>query len=154
LRYPIGEAGGEGVEPPARVFTILLVEDNRSDAFIIREILRRRGLDAGLQVITDGDLALKFWDRVENDGPCPDLVLLDLNLPKLSGIQVLQRIRGAKRCQNVPVVIVSSSKSPADVASAEALGVSVYFQKSTDLAAFMELGAVVAGLLPQGGEKV
>ncbi len=128
----------------------MLVEDNRNDVYIIQEILKRSGLDAHLQVSSDGDQALKLWDTIENDAeaPCPQLVLLDLNLPKASGVEILARIRRGKRCAAIPVVIVTSSKSPLDLAATQALGASAYFQKTADLTEFMELGRVILELLP------
>ncbi len=126
-----------------------MVEDNRSDVFIIKEILKRDRLEAGLHVVNDGAQAINFWDGIENDSEasCVDLVLLDLNIPKISGIEVLRRIRSGTRCADVPVVVVTSSRSPADLEAIEALKASAYFQKPNDLSAYMELGTVIRKLI-------
>jgi CheY-like chemotaxis protein len=127
------------------------VEDNRSDIFVVKEILKQLELETSLQVARDGEQALKFWASVENDlqDPCPDLVLLDLNIPKVSGLEVLSRIRGSRHCAGVPVVILTSSDSRDDLAAIRSLNASAYFRKPADLAAFMELGKVIQRLLPE-----
>jgi DNA-binding response OmpR family regulator len=76
------------------------------------------------------------------------MVLLDLNLPKVSGGQILSHIRGRQALAGLPVIVLTSSDSVADRDSALALGANVYFRKSTDLQSFMELGEVVKKLLP------
>ena len=93
---------------------ILLVEDNTADVYLFRKALLGAELNFELTVIEDGGRAIAF---VRGEGeyagsPVPDLVVLDLSLPKNDGIQVLEAIRATKRFANVPVVITSSSPSP------------------------------------------
>jgi CheY-like chemotaxis protein len=130
---------------PSKAPTILLVEDNRSDIFIITEILKQSGLAAGLHVVMDGADALSYWN--DESKPCVDLLLLDLNIPKITGLEVLAQIRAGQRCPGVPVIVVTSSKSAEDIAALRALDASAYFQKPNDLAAFMRLGKVVQEIL-------
>ena len=105
-----------------------------------------------LQIASDGDHALKFWDNIDADpeAACPALVLLDLNLPRVSGLEILSRIRKCRRCAEVPVVIVTSSDSPHDLAAVSALNIAGYFQKPSDLAEYMGLKRIILQALPGG----
>src|SRR5579863_6274406 len=89
---------------------VLVVEDNAADANLIEEVLAEEQVQCVLHILQDGAKAIDFIDRVDTDSsyPRPDLVLLDLNLPKVSGEQVLQRIRTSPRCEKTQVLIVSS----------------------------------------------
>ena len=91
----------------------------------------------------------KFFDAVEADKNirCPVLVLLDMNLPKRSGNEVLNHLRQSTRCRAARVIIVSSSDSPRDRASVADLGVAGYFRKPSDYAGFMRLGPLVKAVL-------
>lgn len=130
---------------------ILLVEDAEPDVFLVREALRRAGVKPNLRVLEDGEQAADFIDTLDTDAStvCPDLVLLDLNLPKKNGNQVLERMRRSPRCAGVPVVVITSSDSPADRSRAARLGATRYFQKPSRLDEFMKLGHLVRDLLPQ-----
>jgi CheY-like chemotaxis protein len=134
---------------------LLLVEDNPADADLVEEALNEAHLEYRLSVMRDGVQAIGFIDRLEANpaSPCPVLVLLDLNLPKVSGIEVLNRVRVSPACQTVKVLIISSSNSLADRQLSIQQGASEYFHKPSSLAGFMELGSIVRGLLetvPQG----
>jgi CheY-like chemotaxis protein len=76
-------------------------------------------------------------------GPCPDVILLDLNLPKADGATVLAEFRKREECAHTPVIIVTSSDAQADRARVAKLGVTRYFRKPTDLNAYLQLGAIV-----------
>lgn len=80
---------------------------------------------------------------------CPDLVLLDLNLPRATGSRVLTRIRQSRRCEATPIIIITSSDSPLDRENSANLGATDYFQKPGDLAGFMQLGRIVRDALGQ-----
>jgi len=127
-----------------------LVEDSEGDVFLVRRALQKHGLKHDLIVARNGEEALRLLDQAEK-GPAadvPQMVLLDLNLPKVSGGQILSHIRGRQALAGLPVIVLTSSDSVADRDSALALGANVYFRKSTDLQSFMELGEVVKKLLP------
>jgi len=130
--------------------TVLLVEDNEMDVFVIREVLDRCGLSFGLQVAVDGQDALQYLHSLAEDekSPCPALVLLDLNLPKVSGIEVLMQLRSASQCDRTRVIVISSSDSESDREAAERLGADAYFRKPAALTAYMELAHVINRLLP------
>lgn len=130
-------------------FRIVLVEDAEPDVFLVREALERAGLESELEVLDDGEKAVDFIDRLDQDPTvgCPHLVLLDLNLPKKSGAQVLERVRQSPVCGDVPVVILTSSESPADKERAAQFKATEYFKKPSRLDEFMKLGPLVRDLL-------
>lgn len=126
----------------------MLAEDNPGDVYLIREALQLQDFEFDLVVQQDGEQMLAFLDRIEaGEAPCPDLVLLDLNLPKRSGETLLERMRESPLYAQVPVIIVTSSASPRDRETASRLGASSYFQKPSDFEEFMRLGAIVRLLL-------
>lgn len=128
---------------------VLVVEDNPADAYLIGEALAQEQLATGLKIIRDGEKAVEFFDLVDADPsvPCPAVVLLDLNLPKVSGEEVLKRIRLSPRCAQTKVLIVSSSNAPSDRELAISFGATDYFRKPSSLDQFMELGPKVRELL-------
>jgi CheY-like chemotaxis protein len=134
--------------PRAEGRIVLLVEDNPMDVFIIGEILRESGLDVQLEVVKDGQAALCYLDDAGGqDAPAvPDLLLLDLNLPKVPGIEVLRRLRNDPKLRAMPVVIVTSSMAPPDRIATQQLGAAGYFQKPNDLNAYRRLVDIVRGI--------
>ena len=131
---------------------MLLVEDNPTDVFVIKELVEGCGLNLRLHVAGDGQDALSYLQEVAGDesSPCPALVLLDLNVPKVPGIELLRRIRCGPRCHRTPVIVVTSSCAEGDRAAAERLGAEAYFQKPDDLAAYTELAQLIKRTLRQG----
>ncbi|MGD0361757.1 MAG: response regulator [Bryobacteraceae bacterium] len=128
---------------------ILLVEDNPADANLVEEAIAEAQLECGLSIVRDGLAALEFIDRLDADPdhPRPDIVLLDLNLPKIGGEEVLRRVRANAWCGTAKVLIVSSSDAPADRERAMLLGASDYFRKPSNLDQFMELGPRIRAVL-------
>lgn len=124
---------------------ILLAEDNPGDVFLVQRALETYHIEHQLHVVKDGAEALDYLTRMGTVGrvPCPDLLLLDLNLPKVDGPQVLKHFRQHPECAQTPVIVVSSSNAERDRARLAPLGISGYFRKPTDLEAFLQLGAVV-----------
>lgn len=129
-----------------------MVEDSRTDIFLIREAMERGGVGADVDVVRDGQAATRYLDEIDanEQAPRPDLVLLDLNLPKKSGDQVLQHLRESVRCKDAKVLIVSSSDALPDRTAAESFAVDGYFKKPTSYAAFMRLSDLVMELLEPG----
>jgi CheY-like chemotaxis protein len=124
------------------------VEDSKADLFLIREALSAAGVIATLYVVSDGQEAIQFLDNVDNRVvPCPDLVLLDLNIPKKDGTEVLRHLRQSAGCKKSLVLIVTSSDSSRDRAAVNALGTNGYFRKPSVYADFLKLGEVVRSLL-------
>lgn len=127
---------------------ILLAEDNFGDVLLVEQALTEHQVDHELHVVADGDEALQFLDRMGEVGepPCPDVLLLDLNLPKVEGPKVLQQFRKHPACAETPVIVVTSSDAPRDRKRVEALGATAYFRKPSELSEFMTLGALVKEL--------
>jgi CheY-like chemotaxis protein len=148
------ESDSEGSGDPG-LRTVLLVEDNSTDVFVIREVIDRCELDLNLRVATDGQDAVHYFqDLARAEKPaCPALVLLDLNIPKVAGVEVLRHLRGATPCSRTPVIVVTSSRAEADRLAVERLGVEAYFQKPTSLAAYMQLGHLIKQLLDLGSRQ-
>src|SRR5262249_7095276 len=103
-----------GDETTTTVFRhILIVEDNEADAFLIEEAIRATKLPLFLHVARNGEQAIQFFDRADraSDAPCPALVILDINLPRKPGYEVLKHMRRGRRCGRTPVIVVSTSDS-------------------------------------------
>ncbi len=123
---------------------VLLVEDSAADVYLIREALKGENLEFDLQVIQDGEEAAKLLMALENSRQSwPDVVLLDLNMPRCEGREVLQRIKQTPGGHSIPVIVITSSNSPADREDVFKLGATSYFRKPSDLNEFLKIGAVV-----------
>ena len=122
---------------------IMLVEDNPADVELVREALDSVNLSHVLQVAPDFENAKHQIDSISHGAPCPDVLLMDLNLPQGSGLELLRIFRANPKWQTVPVIVVSSSDSGRDRDLAARLGANHYFRKPIDLKEFMELGAIV-----------
>jgi CheY-like chemotaxis protein len=128
---------------------VLLVEDSPADIYIVRESLKKHMKEINLQVLNDGEKAFALIEAAEADesAPSPALLILDLNLPKRSGQEILRRIRQSSKLGRIPVVIFTSSDSPSDRAETTRLGATAYFRKPADLEEFMCIGKVVQSVL-------
>jgi DNA-binding response OmpR family regulator len=128
---------------------ILLIEDAEPDVFLVREALKSAGLDFRLTVLDDGEKAIQFIDALDRSGNqvCPQVILLDLNLPRCSGDEILGHIRNSDRCKNIPVLVITSSDSPRDKVNVFSLGASIYFRKPSRLDEFLRLGPLVRELV-------
>ncbi len=128
---------------------ILLVEDNPADINLVEEALEEAQLDCCLHIMRDGVRAVEFLEQLdaEPDRPAPQVVLLDLNLPKIGGEEVLKRVRLSPKCEGVKVMIISSSDAPGDRERMMKLGATDYFRKPSGLAQFMLLGPKVRALI-------
>jgi two-component system, chemotaxis family, response regulator Rcp1 len=110
---------------------ILLVEDNEGDIRLMREILREINPTARLHVVTDGAEAMDFlrYQGRHIDAPRPNVILLDLNLPKLHGREVLARVKANPHLQTIPVIVLTSSLAEFDIESCYQLMASSYLRK-------------------------
>ncbi len=131
-----------------------LIEDSATDVFVIKDILRACALEFDLRVISDGDSALSLLRSVEDNEHLapPGLILLDLNVPKVHGIEVLAALRKARRCAKAPVIVVTSSDSPSDLKAIHELGSKAYFRKPHNLDEFMKLTDVIKLVLDSARE--
>ena len=120
---------------------ILLVEDSPGDADLAREALEESKLKNNLFVVTDGIQAMEFLHRKGDyaDVPRPDLVILDLNLPRKDGREVLKEIKEDDNLKRIPVVILTTSKAEEDVLKTYNLHANCYISKPLDLDKFLEV---------------
>jgi len=137
------------------VLHLLLAEDNPGDVLLVQEALQQHRILHELHVVRDGAAALEFVRRMGQPGeaPCPDLILMDLNLPKVDGPQVLGEFRKHPACAHTPVIVVTSADTPMDRARLTRFGIARYFRKPSDYEAFLQLGALVREIVgEQAGE--
>lgn len=127
-----------------RQVEILLVEDNPDDVELTLHALRKENLANSIHVARDGEEALEFLfcngthaDRTLD--PPPKLILLDLKLPKVDGMEVLKRLKGDARTKTIPVVILTSSKEERDLVEGYNLGANSYIQKPVDFDQFRQI---------------
>jgi len=113
---------------------ILLVEDNPNDAELTLRALKQRNLANQVFVCRDGAEALDFF--ANGATPVPKVVLLDLKLPKVDGLEVLRRLKGESRTKAIPIVVLTSSREEPDILRAYELGANSYIVKPVDFEAF------------------
>ena len=126
---------------------VLLIEDNPGDADLIRETLETDRLQLQLSVVTDDPSALAFLAREAPyaSAPTPDLVLLDLNIPKLDGREVLAAMKARDDVRHIPVVVLTSSDAERDIVQSYRLGASCYLTKPLDFTAFRNIVRAIEG---------
>ncbi|MEO8592456.1 MAG: response regulator [Candidatus Solibacter sp.] len=136
-------------EPVDLAARILVIEDNFSDVFLLRRALNKQNMLFDLVHLSDGTAALAFVRRqgAYAQTVVPNLILLDLNLSKYSGEDILREIRQASYLDGVPVWVWSSSRSRHDEAMLKDLGVSRFITKPAGLGQFMEIGKTIKDLL-------
>jgi two-component system, chemotaxis family, response regulator Rcp1 len=140
------------VVPAAR---ILVIEDNRSDVFLLDRALKKQDFRFELVHLLNGNEALPFIRRqgVYAAAAIPDLILVDLNLSKYTGEDILREIRSASHLGGVPVCVWSSSRSRRDEALVKDLGISRFITKPCGLDQFMEIGKIIKDLLATPGSR-
>jgi len=126
-----------------RANTILLVEDNADDEELTLRAFKRSKVLNQVEVVRDGAEALDYLFatgvHAERDPKAmPSVILLDLKLPKLSGLEVLRRVRADERTRRIPVVVLTSSNEEKDILSSYGLGANSFVRKPVDFAQFME----------------
>lgn len=136
-----------------RHYRIFIAEDNPADVYLLRRALEQTGLSFDLTVVADGAEALQF---VHAEGPyaaapAPDLMILDLNLPKEEGVTVLAETRNNPRLEGVPVAVLTSSASPQDRKRTLEFHIAEYLVKPFDLSGFLKIGEIVKNLLLPSG---
>jgi len=128
-----------------RAIEILLVEDNPGDVRLTQEALKENKIRNNLHVAKDGIEAMKFLRQINGfkNAPRPDLVLLDLNLPKKDGREVLAEIKTDEKLRAIPVVILTTSDAEDDVARAYQMYANCYVRKPIDLNRFIDVVKVI-----------
>ena len=124
----------------AKPAQILLVEDNPGDVRLTREAFKQGRIENDLHVVSDGTDALDFlYQRGEfEDAPRPDLILLDLNLPRTDGEEVLEELKGDDSLRSIPVIVLTSSEAEEDIVRSYELHANAYLTKPVDPDEFIE----------------
>jgi chemotaxis family two-component system response regulator Rcp1 len=125
--------------------TILLGEDNPADVYLIRQALEEHGVKYTLEIASHGGEMISALTNRRSDPP--DLIVLDLNLPRFDGLEILKSIRDNSYLKSIPVVILTSSDSPRDKVAAAELGADCYIRKPSRLDEFMAIGKTLQSLL-------
>ena len=120
---------------------ILLIEDNPMDVDLTRRAFARRKLVNPLEIARDGQEALDYFRRWEAGDPQPSVILLDLKLPKVDGLEVLRQLKSHPVFRVIPVVILTTSAEERDIQAAYQLGVNSYIVKPVDFDKFMDVAA-------------
>jgi DNA-binding response OmpR family regulator len=136
-----------------RAARILVIEDNASDVFLLNRALKKQDFPFELVRLLNGGEALAFIRRqgAYAEAAIPDLILMDLNLAKYTGEDILREIRAVKHLAGVPVCVWSSSQSRRDQCVLKNLGVSQFITKPSGLDQFMEIGKTIKDLLSGAG---
>ncbi len=126
---------------------IWVVEDNPPDVILLKHALKTHGVSADLDVIQDGESAIRrLTELAGGSGLPPDLVILDINLPRHDGTEILARIASNRAISGLSVVVMTSSDSPAEHARVQGLGAEL-IRKAVDLDGFLAIGGALRNLL-------
>jgi CheY-like chemotaxis protein len=131
---------------------VLIVEDNLGDVELLRMALHTANLDCDVTVIDDGRDALDYFANPAS--PLPDLVVMDLNLPKNDGLEILEAMRANPRFERVPVAVFSSSSSPQERARVANLHVDRFIAKPPDLDEYLNIGWTLKDLLAKPASSI
>jgi chemotaxis family two-component system response regulator Rcp1 len=120
---------------------ILLVEDNPGDVRLTQEAFDEARINNDLHVVNDGEAALQFVEQRESyaDAPRPDLILLDLNLPKVDGLDVLEHVKSEESLRRIPVVVLTSSEAEEDIVESYEQHTNAYLTKPIDPGEFVDV---------------
>ena len=124
---------------PATLPPILLVEDNPMDLDLTLRAFNKKKFSNTIQIARDGEEALAYFARWEAGQPLPAVILLDINLPKVNGLEVLQKLKEHPVFRRIPVVVLTSSRENSDLKTAYDLGVNSYIEKPVSFSKFIEV---------------
>lgn len=124
-----------------RPINILLVEDNPGDVELTEDALRRSKVATKVSVVTDGEDAMDYLrqQRTYEEETMPDLVLLDLNLPRKDGMEVLKEMKADSNLRHIPVVVLTTSEAERDILASYELGANCFISKPVDLTEFRKI---------------
>ena len=120
-----------------KAVNILLIEDNEGDILLTTEAFEESKIVNNLKVIKDGKEAIRYFEGLTNNDEKPSLVLLDVNLPKVSGHEVLSYIKSNLKYQSIPVIMLTTSSSERDILTAYKNHVNCYITKPIEVSDFM-----------------
>lgn len=122
---------------------ILLVEDNPMDVDLTLRAFKKRNLANPIEIARDGEEAVAFIEKWEKGAPVPAIVLLDLKLPKVDGLEVLRRIKSHPIYRAIPVVILTTSSQDGDIRKAYEIGANSYIVKPVEFDKFMDVAVQI-----------
>jgi len=122
---------------------ILLIEDNPMDVDLTRRAFARRRVINPIEGARDGEEALKYLEKWESGEPLPVVVLLDINLPKINGLEILHQFKTSTLAQKIPVIVLTTSAEDRDVQTAYKLGANSYIVKPVDFEKFVDVAAQI-----------
>lgn len=124
---------------------ILLIEDNKGDQVIMQEALNEAQVDCQLNIVQDGVEAMCFLNKEKEykDAPRPDLILLDLNLPRKNGREVLIEIKKSPKLEHIPLLVLSNSSSKQDICECYSLKANAYIGKPSKFQDFVDLANII-----------
>src|SRR5579872_1614732 len=125
-------------------FTILVVEDNPEEALLLQRAFKRTGMDIAVQFVVNGEEAIDYLSGAEQfrdraSFPEPDLVIMDLKMPRKGGFEVLEWFRNLQESALIPIIVLTASNREADVQRAYSLGANSYFIKPTSFDEFRDM---------------
>ena len=127
------------MNPSPQMPPIMVVEDNPMDLDLTLRAFSKKRFGNNILVARDGEEALAFFPRWEGGDPIPAVILLDINMPKVSGLEVLRQLKTHERFRRIPVVMLTSSREDRDLKAAYDLGVNSYIEKPVSFSKFMEV---------------
>lgn len=123
--------------------TILLVEDNPMDVDLTKRAFAMNKLPVAIEVASDGEQALEFVTRWDQGVPLPRVILLDLKLPKIGGLDVLKKLKEHPVYRHIPVVVLTSSSEDRDIQTAYSYGANSYIVKEIDFDKFLDIASYI-----------
>jgi two-component system response regulator len=130
---------------------VLLIEDSPADAMLLKIALDEAGFDYNLTAFRDGASAVEYVRAQSKDSGLPDIILLDINVPKVNGLDVLKEIRRVDRFVKIPVLVLSSSQSPREQSALLSVTDVRFEIKPSDLDGYLELGRTIRSVLTGDG---
>jgi len=124
---------------------ILIVEDNTSEQFLIKEAFKEAQVTHTLYMVNDGFMALDFLKGQGDfhNMPRPDLIILDLNMPKKNGLELISDLKGNPKWAHIPILVFSNSEFPTDICRCYTMGVNAYLNKPADFQGFVDIAHAV-----------
>ena len=140
--------------PEPEPVRVLVIDDNAPDVMLISESLRDQGMTFEITHLRDGEEAVSKLAKDPSEFHSYDLIVLDLNMPRVSGFEVLSRFRSAAQLSKVPILVLTSSLAPDEQEEVRRLGADRYLNKPADLYEFLSsVGSIVKELVPRVGLK-
>ena len=123
-----------------KLWNIFVIEDNPDDVFLIELAIKKANINSSISVVNNGEDAISFLNKlIKVKEKLPDLILLDINLPKIKGLEVLQNIKSNKFIKLIPAVVFTSSDSSSDMNYCYQNGVDLYIRKPNNIRDFKEI---------------